>query len=261
MSRQQLLLTKEQVPFGAEMFLCPTGTEPLKRDEKGPVPPLILLGGGVPVRAKWYMSNPEKPDKRDLVGGGYEYDSLEATTYFVPAYPHSQESAPVRKSFAVFVDGKRLMYSYPYHKKAVEVSKTSNGDIISTCGTAYDYWLQPYELPERAILVADGNLDADLDFRFLGCVSVPEPSDEVREALEAKGVVLYYHAYFNHGRYSGYRAAKLPVGWKLVDVGRAWMGGISYKVDIVDRDGVAHAHIKQNSRSLSDSWVGEISLP
>jgi hypothetical protein len=269
MKTQALLLKPDQVPAGMLAYVCAPGTNTPETDDDGTkLPPLKLLFGGVPIRAKWYIFDPAKDG---VPSGGFEYDAIRPDSQFTPVETFSADYAPVRREYAVFVDGERLKYS-DYPKEFVKVAKATNEQIVSFNGLAYNHWLREYKLPDGAILVQTGDFAAEWDFAVLGCIGIPKPTTEQRANLEKLGVTFFDHAPF--GRLSGmvgpmsvsfcfrdYVAVKLPTGWRIIGGNTAYCK-CPFDIEILDAKGCRAAHIHQEPLQYDQraTWTGTLKL-
>lgn len=265
----KLMLKPDQVPAGMLAYVCAPGTNTPETDEGGTqLPPLKLMFGGVPMRAKWYIFDPVNDG---VPSGGFEYDEIRPGTQFTPVETFSAEYAPVRREYAVFVDGERLKYD-DYPKEFMKVAKATDGRIVSFNGYAYDHWLRDYKLPDGALLVQTGEFAAEWDFAVLGCIGIPKPNVGQRTALEKLGVTFFDHAPF--GRISGmvgpmsvsfsfrdYVAVKLPTGWRRAGGNVAYCK-CPFDIEIFDAKGHRVARIHQEPLQYNDraTWTGTLKL-
>jgi hypothetical protein len=258
MNAQQLFLKPDQVPVGMLAYICAPATKtPEIGDDGAPLPPLKLLFGGVPMRAKWYIFDPEK---NGMPSGGFEYDAIRAGAHFTPVETFSADNAPVRKEYAVFVNSERLKYD-DYPKEFVKVATATDGRIVSFNGYAYNHWLHEFKLPSGAILVQTGDFAAEWDFALLGCIGIPKPTAEQRAALEKLGVVFFDHAPFARFRFRDYVAVRLPENWRVIE-SNGWYFKCPFDIEIQDTKERQVARIHQEPREYSKQamWTGTLTL-
>ena len=269
MSVRPLLLKPDQVPVGMLAYVCAPGTKKPETDENGKLlPPLKLLFGGVPMRAKWYIFDPAGDG---MPGGGFEYDAVNGDAHFTPVETFSADNAPVRKKYVVFVKGERLKYD-DYPEEYVKVAKATDGRVVSFNGYAYNHWLREYKLPKGAVLVQKGDFAAEWDFALLGCIGIPKPDAGQRASLEKVGVVFFDHAPFARlgGRVSmvsvgfsfrDYVAVRLPKGWSMIE-SDGWYFQCPFRIEIKDVEGHDIAHIRQEPREYTQqaTWTGKLTL-
>jgi hypothetical protein len=268
MSVRPLLLKPDQVPVGMLAYVCAPGTKTPETDDGKQLPPLKLLFGGVPMRAKWYIFDPEKDG---MPSGGFEYDAINGDAHFTPVETFSVDNAPVRKEYVVFVKGERLKYD-DYPKECVKVAKATDGRVVSFNGYAYNHWLREFKLPAAAILVQTGDFAAEWDFALLGCIGIPKPTTEQRAALEKLGVIFFDHATFGKlgGRvgpvsvgfsFLDYVAARLPKKWGVVE-SNGWYFKCPFDIEIRDDKERPVARIHQEPREYYQraTWTGMLTL-
>ena len=269
MNSQPLFLKPDQVPVGMLAYVCAPETNTPETDDNGALlPPLKLLFGGVPMRAKWYIFDPAK---NGMPSGGFEYDAIRADAHFTPVETFSADNAPVRKEYVVFVNGERLKYD-DYPKEFVKVATATDGRIVSFNGYAYNHWLHEFKLPSGAILVQTGDFAVEWDFALLGCIGIPKPTTEQRAALEKLGVVFFDHAPF--ARLGGmvatisvgfsfrdYVAVRLPKKWRVFE-SNGWYFKCPFDIEIRDAKERPVASIHQEPREYSQqaTWTGTLKL-
>lgn len=258
MNAQPFFLKPDHVPVGMLAYVCAPGTKTPETDHSGALlPPLKLLFGGVPMRAKWYIFDPAR---KGMPSGGFEYDAIRADAHFTPVETFSEDNAPVRKEYAVFVNGERLKYD-DYPKEFVKVATATDGRVVSFNGYAYNHWLREYNLPKNAVLVQTGDFAAEWDFALLGCIGIPKPSTEQRAALEKLGVVFFDHAPFAKFHFRDYVAVQLPKKWRVVESG-GWYFKCPFDIEICDAKECPVARIHQQPREYSQQamWTGTLSI-
>lgn len=269
MNAQPLFLKPEHVPAGVLVYICAPGTKIPETDEGGVLlPPLKLMMGGIPIRHKWYICDPQNPGS---LMQGFEYDSVCADTHFIPVETFSMVSAPVRKVYVVYVNNEHLTYD-DYPEQFVKIAKTTDGRIVSFNGYAYKHWLREFQLPDDAVLVQTDDFAAERDFALIGCIGIPKPSVEQRTTLEKLGVIFYNYAPFAVVQWTiggistgfsfhDYVAVKLPPTWTLQESGW-WYYKCSSDIKIYDAKKCQIAHIHQTPLSQSENatWTGTFQL-
>ena len=145
---EPLVLTAGQVPVGATVYICETGTSDPIKVEGGLLPPVKKRIGGVdPLGVRFYpVAQMERGGSgRSLSVQGYI--DVPATTRFTPVEVFGPDDAPAGTVYAVFVNGERLMHGDSH----VQVYKDADGYFITAIFfvPAGHHWV----LPPEALLV------------------------------------------------------------------------------------------------------------
>jgi hypothetical protein len=254
-----IFFTPNQIPIGAEVYACASGSDSPQTDKDGNLlPPLTCLFGGAPLRRRLHpLDLLKRCDGRVILNQYFEVDHWGEGVRFMPREVFSAESAPVRREFAVYVNGAPLMYEY-YPDVFVYVAKTTDGIIVSCNGYAQRHFFTEYTLPDSAVLVPTDTINFDKDFDHLGCVGIPKPCVDDWAALEARGVIFHDYAPYKPSKYQDYIGVLLPPGWRVKDK-VPWLK-TTLTFDILDDEGLPVAQVKQKQSYDTNAWIGTLSL-
>ncbi len=165
MSSSQLYLIEQEVPPRAVVLLYPPGSDEPARDDKGPLPPLQCLIGGISQMGPRFYPVPSlAPGSKGEINSS-SFADFHAGSRFVPKDVYTTSDAPVDTEFAVFQNGRRLTCSdlgctvmaYNYNLNVVKAPDGSfKPDVWHDCSLRG----QALTLPLDVVLVAITDIGA-----------------------------------------------------------------------------------------------------